>query len=126
MQHFFLIGLGGWLGAYSRYQLGLWIAARWGTGFPFGTFVINVSGCLLLGFFGTWALIRPVAVPLEWRLVVAVGFLGAYTTFSTFGWESLQLFKNGQTLAAFANVLGSVTMGLLAVWLGTLAAKAVA
>ena len=124
MRHFLIIGLGGWLGAYSRYQLGLWIASRYGTGFPYGTLVINVTGCLILGFFGSWALIRPVPVAVEWRLLIAVGFLGAYTTFSTFGFETVLLIKNGQTLAAAANVLGSVGAGLLAVWLGALAAKA--
>jgi CrcB protein len=123
MRDFWIIGLGGWLGAYSRYRLGLAIAGRWGTTFPWGTALINVTGCLLLGFFGTWALTRPVPLATEWRLLIAVGFLGAYTTFSTFGFETVQLLKNGQTQAAALYVLGSVGLGLLAVWLGAQCAR---
>jgi CrcB protein len=123
MRDFLIIGLGGWLGAYSRHRVGLAIADRWGTAFPWGTAVINVTGCLLLGFFGTWALAREQALPMEWRLLIAVGFLGAYTTFSTFGFETLLLLRNGHSQAAALYVAGSVGVGLVAVWAGALCAK---
>lgn len=123
MRDFWLIGIGGWLGAFCRYKLGLAIAGRFGTTFPWATSLINVTGCLLLGFFGTWALVRPEHLALEWRLLVAVGFLGAFTTFSTFGFETIQLLKNGQPQAAILYVAGSVGFGLLAVWLGAQCAR---
>jgi CrcB protein len=123
MRDFLIIGLGGWLGAYSRYRLGLAIAERWGTTFPWATALINVTGCLALGFFGTWAVARAVPLATEWRLLIAVGFLGAYTTFSTFGFETLQLVRNGQMTAAILYVAGSVGIGLLAVWIGAQCAR---
>jgi CrcB protein len=122
MRDFLTIGLGAWLGAYSRYWLGTVIAQRWGTAFPWGTALINVTGCLLLGFFGTWALARPVPLATEWRLLIAVGFLGAYTTFSTFGFETLTLMRSGQLPSAALYVLGSVGCGLVAVWAGAVGA----
>ena len=79
------IGLGGFLGANARYWLGGWVQARWGATFPWGTFVINVTGSFLLGFFMTLVTERfalPQSAAL--RLVVAIGFVGAYATFSTF------------------------------------------
>jgi CrcB protein len=118
MRDFLIIGLGGWLGTCSRYWLGTAIAGRWGTAYPWGTALVNVTGCLMLGFFGTWALTRPVPLATEWRLLIAVGFLGAYTTFSTFGFETLTLIRGGQVQAAALYVLGSVGCGLLAVWIG--------
>jgi CrcB protein len=124
MRQFLLVGIGGWLGAASRYYLGLWMAARLGTTFPYGTFLINVTGCLILGFFGTLAIDRALLVPPEFRLLVSVGFVGAYTTFSTFGFETIRMLEDGDVLLAVGYVLGSVLLGLLAVYCGGVVARA--
>ena len=81
------IGLGGFLGANARYRLGLWFADRWGTAFPYGTLVANTIGSLALAFFLTLATGR-VSVPPGARLFLAIGFLGGFTTFSTFSYET--------------------------------------
>ncbi|HEY9899957.1 MAG TPA: fluoride efflux transporter CrcB [Pantanalinema sp.] len=118
------VGSGGFFGAISRYALGNWIASRLGTAFPYGTLLINLTGCLALGFFGTLALRRATLIPPEARLLVAVGFLGAYTTFSTFGFETIRLLEENNLALAFAYVLGSVLAGLLTTYLGVVAARA--
>ncbi len=113
------VGAGGFLGALSRYWLGTWIAQRF-TGaaqFPWSTFVINITGSFILGLFMVLITERIIAPP-HWRLLIAVGFVGAYTTFSTFEYETLTLIENGSMLRAVANVVFSVLAGLLAVWLG--------
>lgn len=118
------VGTGGFFGAVSRYALGNWIASRLGASFPYGTLLINLSGCLVLGFFGTLALRRATLVPPEARLLIAVGFLGAYTTFSTFGFETIRLLEESDLVLALAYVLGSVLAGLLLTYLGVVAARA--
>ena len=111
------VGLGGFLGANARYLLGGVIAERWGGIFPWGTFVINVTGSFILGFFLAFAQDRPWVQP-NFRLLFAVGFVGGYTTFSTFTYESVKLAQDGELLLATANVLGSVLTGGLAVMAG--------
>ena len=119
-----LVGSGGFLGALARYGLGLAVAAHLGSRFPFSTFLINVSGSFLLGLVGTLAAERWVANPESFRLLLGVGFLGAYTTFSTFEFESHALIQDGQWLLASLYVVLSPLVGYLAVWLGVLAAQA--
>jgi fluoride exporter len=104
------VGLGGFLGANARYLLGGFVADRWGTIFPWATFVINISGSFVLGFFLGFAQDRPWIQP-TWRLLFAVGFVGAYTTFSTFTYESIRLIQDGEFLLATANMIGSVMAG---------------
>jgi len=111
------VGLGGFLGAIARYGLGGWAAARWGAAFPWGTFAINISGSFILGFFMAFAQYRSWLHP-QIRLLFAVGFVGAYTTFSTYTYESLRLMMDGQFALAALNVIGSVVMGLVAVFAG--------
>jgi fluoride exporter len=111
-----LIALGGAAGAVTRYAAGGWIQARAGAGFPLGTLVVNVTGSLLLAF-----LVRTlegVAAPPEWRGFLAIGFCGAYTTFSTFGYESMTLMQGGQWTRATVYVMGSVLFSLLATLVG--------
>jgi fluoride exporter len=114
---YLVIGLGGFLGANTRYLVAGWAAQRFGAIFPYGTFIINISGSFILGFFLAFlrdrAFIRP-----NYRLFFATGFLGAYTTFSTFSYESLQLLQDGSILLGFTNVLGSVIAGLIGVFVG--------
>ena len=112
-----LVGVGGFLGAISRYLVGNWAAQRLGVAFPYGTFIINVSGSFILAFFSTLAVRLGWAD--GWRLVFAVGFVGAYTTFSTFEYETLRLMVDGQRVQlAGVNIVGSVVLGLAAAWLG--------
>lgn len=119
-----IVGLGGSLGAIARYTLGGWAQRKFGIGFPYGTFFINVSGSFLLGLFATLALRS--AWNEQWRLFLAIGFLGAYTTFSTFEYETLMLIAEGrQYRTAALYLLGSVIVGLFAAYLGIVAARLV-
>lgn len=120
---YFLIGLGGFLGANARFLVSSWTARLLGASFPYGTLIANMSGSFLLGI--TIAVLHDRALLASpQRHFFAVGFLGAYTTFSTFTYESMQLFQNGTVLLGLLNIVGSVVLGLLAVvggfWLGRL------
>jgi CrcB protein len=117
-----LVGLGGILGAWARLYLGLAVALRTGTGFPYGTLLINVLGCFALGLINTVVLER--GVPDAWRLGLGVGFCGAFTTFSTFGFETLALLREGRYAAAALYVLASNLLGLVATTLGWLISRA--
>lgn len=118
------VGLGGCLGAIARYAVGGWVH-RWYDGtFPLGTLVINVLGCLVLGVL--MALVEEGrGVSPQVRLFVGVGICGAFTTFSTFGYETVQLMGKGTFAPAVANVVASVLCGLVAVWLGATVVRSV-
>jgi CrcB protein len=117
MEKFWLISAGAILGANARYWLGDWAAQKWGAGFPFGTLLINLTGSLLLGLFMSLATERFMVDP-RWRLFFAVGFLGAYTTFSTYTYESFTLLSRGQWIPGLLNLLGSSILGVIAVGAG--------
>ncbi|NTV36345.1 MAG: fluoride efflux transporter CrcB [Anaerolineaceae bacterium] len=117
MEKFLLISAGAMLGANARYWLSDWAAQKWGATYPIGTLIINISGSLLLGFFMTLATERFMIDP-RWRLLFAVGFLGAYTTFSTYTYESFNLILKGQMLYGLLNLFGSTILGFLAVGIG--------
>lgn len=121
---YLLVGIGGFLGANARFVVGTWAGAAFGTRFPLGTFVVNLSGCFLIGVLGTLIVERLVARPDHVQLLLAIGFLGAYTTFSSFEFENHALFLDGEWLMATLNIVLSVLLGLVAVRLGVLAAKA--
>jgi CrcB protein len=116
------VAAGGALGAVLRYYLGGTALARTAAPFPTATFVINVTGSFVLGLFLTLATER-IHVSPHLRLAVAVGFVGAYTTFSTFEYETAKLVEDGDLTRALLNVLLSFAAGLLAVWLGIFAAR---
>lgn len=122
MLNILIIGLGGFFGAISRYMLGSWISQRWGHDFPVGTFAVNVSGCLLIGFVMSFLVERMIISP-QWRLFIVIGFLGAYTTFSTFEYETGSLLKDGEMLYALFNVTFSIILGFLALKLGDILGK---
>ncbi len=124
MTNILIIGIGGFVGAVSRYGLALWIGQRWGRAFPLGTFVINVSGSFLIGLLMTLMAERFTVNP-QWRLLLVVGFLGAYTTFSTFEYETGSLLKDGEWTFAMLNVILSVVAGFVALKLGEVIAKAI-
>lgn len=122
MQSFLLVGIAGAAGAVSRYGIGIWAERFLGGHFAFGTLVVNVLGCLALGFLleldrGTTLVTHPM------RMLVAVGFLGAFTTFSTFGYETLRYLQDGASHLALLNVSANLILGLGAVWLGFLGAR---
>ena len=117
------VGVGGGVGAIARYALGVWIAERLGTAFPWGTWIINVTGSLVIGLVLT-VLTERVVDP-AWRLLLVVGFLGGYTTFSSYTFEALTLARAGEWPFALAYVLGSNVVGLLAVTLGVAVAHLV-
>jgi len=119
-----IIGIGGFVGAVSRYGLALWIGQRWGRSFPLGTFVINVSGSFLIGLLMTLMAERLMVNP-QWRLLLVVGFLGAYTTFSTFEYETGALLKDGEWAFAMLNIILSVVVGFAALKLGEMIGKAI-
>jgi fluoride exporter len=120
----FWISLGAVLGANLRYFLGGWIAQRWGAAFPWGTLVINLTGSLILGFFMTLITGRFLVDP-RWRLLFAIGFLGSYTTFSTYTFESITLLISGNWLYGTLNLLGGSILGVLAALLGIVLARLV-
>jgi CrcB protein len=121
---FAVIGLGAVLGANLRFVVSNWTADRWGVDWPYGTFLINVSGALAIGVVLAFLAQRLDVDPL-WRLFFVTGFLGGYTTFSSYAWEALALSESGANLSALAYIVGSNVVGLFGVWLGATLARLV-
>lgn len=119
-----IVGLGGFIGAVARYVIALWIGQKWGSSFPLGTFVINVSGSFFIGLLMALFTERFMVNP-QWRLLLVVGFLGAYTTFSTFEYETGALLKDGEWLISSVNVILSVAAGFAALKAGELLARTI-
>ena len=115
MLKYVAVGIGGFLGAIARYALGAYVGSRYGVRFPYGTFVINMSGSFLIGL--TLTLLVKTASP-YWRYLIPIGFIGAYTTFSTFEYETLRAIQDGQITTGLLNLALSVVVGFLAVWAG--------
>jgi CrcB protein len=116
------IGIAGAVGALARYGLEGAVARRLPTSFPWGTFVVNVSGTFVLGFLLT--LMTEQLTTAAWlRSALTIGFLGAYTTFSTLQYETYRLLEDGALGLAAANVLGSAAAGLVAVYVGVVAGR---
>jgi len=118
MQNLLLIGLGGFMGALLRYSVsGLIQNLSKTMSFPYGTLVVNLLGCLLIGALSQVAEIRGVISP-EARSFIFIGLLGAFTTFSTFGNDTVSLFREGENLLSYINIGLHLVLGLSAVWLG--------
>jgi CrcB protein len=124
LQKYSLIALGGALGSIARYWVGSTIAGRMGTRFPYGTFVINLTACVIIGFSLTYLGKRAGLSP-AWRFLIPVGFVGAYSTFSTYEWETLSTLRAGAFAMAGLYAIGSLILGLVAVWLGAVLAEAI-
>ena len=122
MQKYVLIAIGGALGSIARYWVGSTVSGRLGSKFPYGTFVINLTACVVIGFVLTY-LGRRVDVNASWRFLIPVGFIGAYSTFSAYEWETLSTLRSGAFLLAALYALGSLLLGLIAVWAGSLLAE---
>jgi CrcB protein len=117
-----MLALGGALGAIARYQVAAAIQSRVPVGFPYGTFVVNVSGCFIMGLVTVLLTERLVVHP-NWRFLVPIGFVGAYTTFSTFELETFMAVSGHAWMTALANVIASVVVGYVALWAGVLAGR---
>jgi len=124
MANYFIIGIGGFFGAVCRYMVALWIGQKWGRTFPLGTFVVNISGSFLISLLMSLFTERFMVSP-QVRLFLVVGFIGAYTTFSTFEYETGNLLKDGEWSIASANVILSVIAGFVALKLGEIIAKSI-
>ena len=115
---FLWISLGAILGANLRYVVTRWAAQAFGTGFPYGTFAVNTSGCLVIGLVATMVAGRLVPRPEIVSQIVVVGFLGSLTTFSSFAYETHNLFSDGEWPRALVNIVLSVVAGLIGVRIG--------
>lgn len=118
-----IVALGGAFGAVTRYGVSLWIGRRFGTDFPWGTMVVNIAGCFLIG------LMMQLLISRAWfddqmRLLIITGFLGSLTTFSTFGYDTVVLLDQQRWPAALASVLTNLFIGLAAVYLGQFVGRA--
>lgn len=111
------VALGGAIGSVLRYKIGDWVQTGTGSGFPYGTLLVNVTGAFIAGLLATYLLERTSVSP-EVRTGLLIGVLGGYTTFSTFSLQTLELANAGDSLQVALNVVASVTGALLAVWLG--------
>ena len=120
---YLLVGVGGFIGANARFVVARVVGALFDTRFPLGTFIINISGSFLLGVLGTIVAQKVFPHSEAMRLALGVGFLGGFTTFSTFEFETHALFDDGSWLIATTNMFGSLFVGLVAVRAGIVAAK---
>ena len=105
------------MGSVSRYLIGGWVHRALGTSFPYGTLTVNVLGCLAIGLLGGLAETRQMITP-EARLFLFIGLLGGFTTFSSFGYETLAFARDGEFVIAGLNVMLQIALGLGAVWFG--------
>jgi len=124
MTKYLMVGLGGAFGAILRFWLGGFVSERMGVRFPYGTFVINCTGSFLIGLAVTLLAERGHWNP-NWRYLIPIGFIGGYTTFSTFELETFRSFQDGEILMASLNVVLSVVVGFLSVWLGVITGRSI-
>ncbi len=117
MDKIFLVGIGGAVGSILRFLVSGWVQSVSGVSFPFGTLAVNVLGCFVIGVLSYLADVRGVLTP-EMRALLVIGVLGGFTTFSSFGNETMALVRDGEMGYAFANVALSLLLGLGAVYLG--------
>jgi CrcB protein len=119
---YLFVGIGGFVGSVARFWVGSYIGGKMGARFPYGTFVVNISGSFLIGL-----ILTLMAEKTDWnpdlRYLIPIGLIGGYTTFSAFEYETFRLFQDGQLLTAALNVTLSVVIGFAGVWAGAVAAK---
>jgi CrcB protein len=118
LQKYLLIAAGGALGSIARFWVGSTIAGRMGIKFPYGTLIVNITACVIIGFSLTYMGRRADLNP-AWRFLIPIGFIGAYSTFSTYEWETLSTLRSGAFFLAVLYAGGSLILGLIAVWGGS-------
>ena len=116
------VAVGGSIGSVGRYLVSTWAAERFGAGFPYGTLIVNVVGCFIIGIFMTMTTERFIINP-YWRLLITVGFVGGLTTFSSFSYETFRLLEDADMMMAFYNIALNLALGFFATWLGIGAAR---
>jgi CrcB protein len=124
MTKYLMVGLGGALGSILRFWVGGYVGNRMGTRFPYGTFLINCTGSFIIGLVVTLLAERTHWSP-NWRYLIPIGFVGGYTTFSTFELETFRSFQDGELLIAGLNVFLSVVIGFVSVWLGVITGRTI-
>jgi CrcB protein len=124
MTKFLMVAIGGALGSVLRFWVGTYISGRMETRFPYGTLVINITASFLIGFIITILTNRTEWNP-NWRYLIPIGFIGGYSTFSTFEYETFRVLESGEYLLTALNVGLSVVLGFIAVWLGVVTARAI-
>jgi fluoride exporter len=121
---YLMVAIGGALGSVLRFWLGSYIGGRLGNRFPYGTFAVNMTGSFLIGVVLT-VLAGKTQWSMNWRYLIPIGFIGGYTTFSAFEYETFRLFQDGQMVSAMLNVALSVVIGFAGVWMGVVAGRAI-
>lgn len=121
---YLMVGIGGFLGSILRFWVGSYIGSRMGTRFPYGTLVINITGSFLVGLAFALLTARTQWSP-NWRYLIPIGFIGGYTTFSSFEYETLRTMQDGQVGLGLLYVATSVIVGFIAVWGGMVAGRAI-
>lgn len=122
MEKYLFIAIGGALGSIARYWIGSTVSGRLGARFPYGTLVVNITACLMIGFAVTY-LGKRAELNAAWRILIPIGFVGAYSTFSTYEWETFSTLRSGAFLLAAVYAVGSLLLGLVAVWGGSVLAE---
>ena len=122
MEKYLFIAIGGALGSIARYWIGSTVSGRLGARFPYGTLVVNITACLMIGFAITY-LGKRAELNAAWRILIPIGFVGAYSTFSTYEWETFSTLRSGAFLLAAVYAVGSLLLGLVAVWGGSVLAE---
>jgi CrcB protein len=117
MEKLLLVAVGGGIGAVARYLVSGWAAEHIGSNFPYGTLIVNVVGCLIIGLFMTLTTEKYLVSP-HWRLLVTVGFLGGLTTFSSYSYETFKLLEEAGMTMAFYNIFSNLIIGFFATWVG--------
>ena len=120
-----MVLVGGGVGSVLRFWMGSYVGGRFGSRFPYGTFAVNITGSFLIGFVLT-ILAEKTQWSANWRYLIPIGFIGGYTTFSAFEYETFRLFQEGQAMTAALNVTASVVLGFAAVWAGAVAGRSIA
>lgn len=122
MQKYFLVAFGGALGSLLRFWVGTFVAGKMGVRFPYGTFIINITACIIIGF-SLEFLGKHVELTPAWRYLVPIGFVGAYSTFSTFEWETFSNLQSGSFFIAGLYLFSSILLGLAGIWGGVAIAR---
>jgi CrcB protein len=119
-----MVGIGGFAGSVLRFWLSSYVGGRFGARFPYGTFIVNITGSFLVGMVFA-ILAEKTSWGANWRYLIPIGFIGGYTTFSAFEYETFRLFQDGQIFTAALNVTLSVVIGFAGVWIGSVAGRAI-